>query len=125
MDHAIVGGVEDLAVELVGQHGEGAVGLVADHAAVAVFEGDLAALAVKGVAVAEGIADGVAVGFGAATVTPLFQTSFLPLLTHVYFLPALVEVAPSFVQALPALTAATATKDVERKIEATIEITSK
>jgi hypothetical protein len=79
-----------------------------------------------GVGVTEGVGVGVvgAVDFGAAR-TPLFQTSFLPLFTHVYFLPALVEVAPSFVQALPALTAATATKDVERKIEATIEITSK
>ena len=38
----------------------------------------------------------------------LFQTSFFPLLTHVYFLPPEVEVAPSFVQVVPALTAAIA-----------------
>jgi hypothetical protein len=38
--------------------------------------------------------------------TPLFQINFLPLLMHVYFLPALVEVAPAFEHLDPALTAA-------------------
>ena len=55
-----------------------------------------------------GLGEGVEVGFGARTDTPLFQTSFLPLLMQVYFLPAEVEVAPSFVQELPAFTAADA-----------------
>lgn len=65
-----------------------------------------------GVAVAAGVGvglgEGVGVGFGAGTDTPLFQTSLFPLLTQVYFLPAEVEVAPSFVQELPAFTAADA-----------------
>jgi len=62
-----------------------------------------------GVGVTEGVGVGVvgAVDFGAAR-TPLFQTSFLPLLTHVYFLPAEVEVAPSLEHVAPAFTAATA-----------------
>ena len=70
-----------------------------------------------GVGVAEGVAEGVTggvgvgvvgtVGFG-ATKTPLFHTSFLPFLTHVYFLPAEVEVAPSFEQLAPGFTAALA-----------------
>jgi hypothetical protein len=60
-----------------------------------------------GVADGVGVAVGVAIGFG-ASVTPLFQTNFLPLLMHVYFLPSDVEVAPSFVQLPPAFTAAIA-----------------
>jgi hypothetical protein len=40
------------------------------------------------------------------TITPLFQINFLPLLIHVYFLPALVEVAPAFAHLEPALMAA-------------------
>ena len=48
----VVGGVERLALELVGQHGDAAVVLVADHAAVAVLAGDLPALVVERVAVA-------------------------------------------------------------------------
>ena len=59
-----------------------------------------------GVGLGDGI--GVAIGFGAAIPTPLFQTSLFPLLIHVYFLPAKVEVAPSFVHEAPALTAALA-----------------
>jgi hypothetical protein len=46
---------------------------------------------------------GVVEGFGTATATPLFQTSFLPLFTHVYFFlltvidcPALAHKAPGF-----------------------------
>jgi len=82
-----------------------------------------------GVGVATGVGVGVGVGstglktglrsgFGAAlTVTPLFHTSFVPDLTHVYFLPAAVAVAPAFVHLAPALTAAfegAATKERER-----------
>jgi hypothetical protein len=63
-----------------------------------------------GVAVAVGLGVGVAlgagVGFGAATFTPSFHTSFLPLLTQVYLMLATVEVAPIFGHAAPALTAA-------------------
>jgi len=62
------------------------------------------------VGLGEGVGVGVAVtvGFGAATVTPLFQTSFFPFLMQVYFLPTEVEVAPSFEQEAPAFTAAIA-----------------
>lgn len=65
-----------------------------------------------GVELVEGEAAGVCVavdvGFGTAIATPLFHTSFLPLFTHVYFLPAEVEVAPSFEHVAPAFTAALA-----------------
>jgi hypothetical protein len=50
---------------------------------------------------------GVASGFGAALIaTPLFQTSFAPDLTQVYFLPAAMDVVPALVHLAPALTAA-------------------
>ena len=56
-----------------------------------------------------GVGDGVGVvtgaGFGSAT--PLFQTSFFPLFTHVYFLPLYAEVAPAFEHFVPGVTAAT------------------
>ena len=71
-----------------------------------------------GVAVATGVGDAIGVGvasgtavstgFGFAAATPLFQTSFLPLLIHVNFLPLAVAVMPAFLQVSPALTAATA-----------------
>jgi hypothetical protein len=48
-------------------------------------------------------------GFGFVTITPLFHTSFFPLLTHVYFLPEDIKVAPSFEQVAPDFTAALAT----------------
>ena len=51
MDDGVVGGVERLAVEVVGQDGGLAVVLVADDPAVAVLAGDLPALAIEGVAV--------------------------------------------------------------------------
>jgi hypothetical protein len=54
-----------------------------------------------------GLLTGFGFGFDAAlTATPLFQTSLLPDLTQVYFLPPVVEVAPDFVHLAPALTAA-------------------
>jgi hypothetical protein len=59
-----------------------------------------------GVEVGVGVATGL--GFGAATFTPLFHTSFLPLLMQVYFLPAMVEVAPSLLHTEPDFTAAVA-----------------
>ncbi len=61
------------------------------------------------VGVAVGVdSTGAGVGFAAATATPLFQTSFLPLFTHVNFLPEAVTVWPDFLQALPALGAVAA-----------------
>ena len=68
----------------------------------------------EGDAVAEGFGDGVAggvttgSGFGFVTTTPLFQTSFFPLLTQVNFLPFTVAVLPAFLHGSPALTAAIA-----------------
>jgi hypothetical protein len=61
-----------------------------------------------GVGVAEcvGVAEGD--GVGTTTVMPLFHTSFLPLFTHVYFLPPAVIVWPAFLQALPAFGAVAA-----------------
>ena len=60
-----------------------------------------------GVGVGSGERAGVAVttGVGFAIATPLFHTSFVPDLTHVYFLPATVEVAPALVHLAPALAA--------------------
>ena len=69
-----------------------------------------------GVEVTSGVGEGVGVGVGVgvtagtgfAIATPLFQTSFLPLLMQVYFLPLAVAVAPAFLQVSPAFTAAIA-----------------
>ena len=58
------------------------------------------------VGVGEGEDVGVATGAGFGTTTPLFQTNFDPLLTHVYFLPLYVEVAPTFEHLVPGVTAA-------------------
>jgi hypothetical protein len=74
-----------------------------------------------GVGVGVGVATGVGVGFGLTTTTPLFQTSFLPLFTHVYFLPATVEVCPAFLQLAPALIAAFAFNGATRAKIRTIE----
>ena len=65
---------------------------------------------VDGVGVGVGVGEGVGVtaGTGFATAAPLFQTSFLPLLMQVYFLPLAVAVAPAFLQVSPAFTAAIA-----------------
>ena len=61
-----------------------------------------------GVGVAStGLKTGLGDGFGAALIaTPLFQTSFVPDLTHVNFFPDAVAVVPAFVHFAPALTAA-------------------
>lgn len=55
-----------------------------------------------GVAEGEGVAVGVAEGAGRGTETPLFHTSFLPLLMQVYFFPPAVIACPTFLQAVPA-----------------------
>jgi len=57
------------------------------------------------VGVGDGVGEAIGTGFGSAT--PLFQTNFFPLFTHVYFLPLYVEVAPAFEHLLPGVTAAT------------------
>jgi len=54
-----------------------------------------------------GLNTGFRFGFGAAlTATPLFQTSLVPDLMHVNFLPPAVAIAPALVHFAPALTAA-------------------
>ena len=53
--------------------------------------------------VGEGIGDGVATGEGFLIATPLFQTSFVPDLMHVNFLPDAVAVDPALVHLAPAL----------------------
>ena len=72
MHHGIVGGVEGFAAVAVGEHGDLAVVLVAHHAAVAVFAGNLAPGPVEGVAVA--VAAGMTEG---AHVSVLFQPAQL------------------------------------------------
>jgi len=49
-----------------------------------------------------------AVGEALFVPTPLFQTSFLPLLMQVYLIPADLLIWPSFLQVLPGFTAAVA-----------------
>ena len=58
------------------------------------------------VGVAVGV--GVATGLGFAAPTPLAHTSFFPLFTHVYFLPADTDIFPIFLQVSPAFRAAAA-----------------
>jgi hypothetical protein len=54
-----------------------------------------------------GLITGFNSGFTAAlTVKPLFQTNLFPDFMQVYFLPPVVDVAPTFVHFVPALTAA-------------------
>jgi hypothetical protein len=61
-----------------------------------------------GVGVEVGVEVGVGVGEGCGfdIATPLFQTSFLPLFTHVYFFPLKVDVAPALEHFVPGVTAA-------------------
>jgi hypothetical protein len=58
---------------------------------------------------------------GFAITKPLSQTSFFPFLTQVYFLPAEVEIAPSFVQLAPDLIAAYAVEVEASNTIATIK----
>jgi hypothetical protein len=73
------------------------------------------------VGVGVGVGVGVAEGFGAATATPLFHISFLPLFTHVYFLPPDVMLCPALLQTLPAFgaVAAWATEAIKTKESST------
>ena len=69
----------------------------------------------SGVGVAIGVGEATGVGLTTGfTNTPLFQTNFLPDLIHVYFFPAIVEVAPTFAHADPALGAAACKGDARR-----------
>jgi hypothetical protein len=52
------------------------------------------------------VGDGVGVGVGFFTATPLLQTNFLPDLTHVNVLPAVTKVIPALLHLSPALAAA-------------------
>jgi hypothetical protein len=67
----------------------------------------------------------VLVDVGAEVLTPLLQTSFLPLRTHVYFIPAKVVVFPLGEQVVPGFIAADetfekTTKEVATRISAVI-----
>ena len=59
-----------------------------------------------GVAEDEGVGVGKGIGVGRETFTPLPQTSFLPDLTQVNFMPFAIELAPTFLHESPCLTAA-------------------
>lgn len=70
-----------------------------------------------GVGIGSGVGVGVTTGVGFLIATPLFQTSFVPDLTHVNFFPEAVDVAPTLVHLAPALAAANdgaATKEIVR-----------
>jgi len=60
------------------------------------------------VGVGVGVGVGVTTGIGVVAAGFTFQTSFLPLLLHVYFLPPKVDVCPAFLQTPPTLIAAVA-----------------
>ena len=60
----------------------------------------------SGIGDGEGVGVGVAIGEGFLTATPLFQTNLLPDLMQVNFLPADIDVAPTFEHLSPAFTAA-------------------
>jgi hypothetical protein len=63
-----------------------------------------------------GLNTGFGDGFGAALIaTPLFQTSFVPDLTHVNFLPDAVAVVPALVHLAPAFTAAKVGAEIRDK----------
>ena len=70
-----------------------------------------------GVGVAStGLKTGFGDGFGAALIaTPLFQTSFVPDLTQVNFLPDAVAVVPALVHLAPAFTAAKVGAEIRDK----------
>jgi hypothetical protein len=64
-----------------------------------------------------GLNTGLGDGFGAAlTAMPLFQTSFVPDLTHVNFLPDEIDIVPALLHFAPALTTALAATCVVAKI---------
>jgi hypothetical protein len=64
-----------------------------------------------------GLNTGLGDGFGAAlTAMPLFQTSFVPDLTHVNFLPDEIDIVPALLHFAPALTTALAANCVVAKI---------
>jgi hypothetical protein len=68
-----------------------------------------------GVGVGVTVGVGVGVGVGLTTATPLFQTSFFPLFTHVNFLPLAVAVVPTFLHVSPTFTAALALLEINVK----------
>ena len=72
----------------------------------------------SGVGVGVGVATGVVTGEGFLIATPLFQTSFVPDLMQVNFLPDAVAVDPALVHLAPAFTAAkdgTVMRDMDSK----------
>ena len=68
-------------------------------------------------ALALGDGDAVAVGEVLLVPTPLLQTYFLPLLIHVYLIPADLLIWPTFLQVVPGLTAAVAVERLSVRIK--------
>lgn len=57
-----------------------------------------------------GVGDEELLGFETVVATSLFHINFLPLLMHIYLIPADVEIWPTFLQADPGFIAAVATE---------------
>jgi hypothetical protein len=61
-----------------------------------------------------GVGVGITTGLDLVAVDPIFQRSFLPLLVHMYFLPAKFDICPAFLQFPPTLMAAVASNGAMR-----------
>jgi hypothetical protein len=68
----------------------------------------------EGEGVGEGVGVGITTGLDLVAVDPSFQRSFLPLLVHMYFLPAKFDICPAFLQLPPTLMAAVASNGAMR-----------
>jgi hypothetical protein len=71
------------------------------------------------------LGDGVIATTGRAIATPLLQTSFLPLLTHVYLRLEEILTWPCFLQAAPALTAPVAVEKLKVNAKQTVKATTR
>jgi hypothetical protein len=67
-----------------------------------------------GVGVGVGVGVGINTGLDLVAADPIFQRSFLPLLVHMYFLPAKFDICPAFLQFPPTLMAAVASNGAMR-----------
>ena len=67
-----------------------------------------------GVGVGVGVGVGITTGLDLVAADPIFQRSFLPLLVHMYFLPAKFDICPAFLQFPPTLMAAVASNGAMR-----------
>ena len=67
-----------------------------------------------GVGAGVGAGAGITTGLDLVAADPIFQRSFLPLLVHMYFLPAKFDICPAFLQLPPTLMAAVASNGAMR-----------